>query len=94
MNQMTFADITYNRHGGNVNSTIANAKVSKEKDREAVLDFVKLYSDRNGVTLKEVCSMWGRSPNQISGRFTELKADGLIRVSGRRDGCGIYFISQ
>lgn len=76
------------RHGGNECSVAAYRRVDASGDRRAVLDLVRGASV--GLTLKEACSRLGRSPNQISGRFTELKASGLIRVEGRRDGCGVY----
>ena len=92
--QMDFTDICENRHGGNENSATANPKVCKAQDREAVFALVERYHNGSGITLKEACTIMQRLPNQISGRFSELRAAGRIRVSGRRKGCGVYFVKE
>jgi len=41
--------------------------------------------------LKQVARAMGKFPNQISGRFTELKAENIIEDTGERDeGCTVY----
>jgi hypothetical protein len=90
--QLTFGDVCARRHGGNANSSAANRMVCKKQDRETVFGLVELA--QNGLTLKEACLFLRRSPNQISGRFTELKEAGRIVVRGRRDGCGVYFVEK
>lgn len=92
--QTTYSDVCAVRHGGNVNSEIANFKAgeTKSRDREAIRSLIEQSVD--GLTLKEACKIMGRLPNQISGRFTELKADGLTFTNGRRNGCGVHYIQE
>jgi len=85
-------DVCESRHGGVSTSAEANKRVCKHQDRATILDLVRAAKD--GLTLKEACSVLGRTPNQISGRFTELKMLGKIEVRGTRDGCGINFSTQ
>jgi len=84
-------DACRNRHRGNENSELANAKVQKCLDRESIFALIQV-SRLNGITVKDACVSMGRTPNQISGRFTELKRAGCIKVDGRRDGCGVHFV--
>ena len=88
--QTTFDDICANRHGGNTCSVDANKRVNKAADREAILRLIS--AEKNGLTLKEACLVMMKTPNQISGRFSELKRDGLIVTEGRRDGCGVNYL--
>ena len=50
-------------------------------DRDRVYQAV---CNNGGITCKELASQWGCSPNDISGRFTELKDKGFIRATGKR----------
>lgn len=75
-------DITANRHGGDLFSYAASQRVDKTADRAKVLRAIRL--SRDGATCDEVADWMGRTPNQISGRFTELKAAGEIVRIGRR----------
>ena len=75
-------DICRNRHGGNAESEAANARVDKEGDRARILDYVR--SVLRGVTLDEASQHFRVAPNRISGRFTELKARGLIITTNER----------
>lgn len=81
-------DICQNRHQGNEFSRAANPSDEvKTRDQKAVLSIIR--SSRNGATIHEIASHIGKPINAISGRVTELKAKGLVIVSGRRNGCGI-----
>lgn len=81
-------DICSRKHHGNRNSVAANQRVDKQKDRELIFQLIKEAT--NGLTLKQACALLNRTPNQISGRFTELRKAMRIYVDGSRDGCGVY----
>ena len=51
-------------------------------DRERVYDAV--LSHPNGICCKELASKWGCNPNDISGRFTELRKSGRILAIGKK----------
>jgi len=89
MTQGDLFDVCANKHGGVETSVEANLKPDKVGDRHFIHQLI-LEAGSNGLTLKEACSKMGRTPNQISGRFTEIKARGMIRREGRRDGCFIW----
>jgi predicted ArsR family transcriptional regulator len=38
----------------------------------------------SGITTDEISNLFGKPPNAISGRLTELKKDGLIVATDRR----------
>ena len=76
-------DICENRHGGADTSVQANKKVQKTKDRELIYGYI-YHAGRFGHTLDELCVMLHRNPNEISGRITELKAEGRIVDSKER----------
>lgn len=61
----------------------AVAQSSAAATRRLVLDLVR-GSGARGVTCDEISAATGRSPNQVSGRFTELSRLGLICRSGQR----------
>jgi predicted transcriptional regulator len=88
-------DVCANKHKGNAESKEANAKASSGKlqMREYVLLNIEKAGDY-GLTCKELADKWGVGMNTISGRWTELKAAGLIEQIGRRDGCGVYVIKK
>jgi predicted transcriptional regulator len=88
-------DVCANRHKGNAESKAANAKASesKVKQRELVRVWITATRER-GLTCKELAHELGVGMNAISGRFSELKAAGLIEQTGRRDGCGVYVITK
>ena len=81
-------DICFNKHGGNAQSLTANQMVDKDNDRALVLKFITEHKTAHS---KQVARYLGKQLNQISGRFSELKADGLIVETGERsEGCAIY----
>jgi hypothetical protein len=78
------SDICASRHKGVDTSVQANKRVDKDQDRKTVLVFIKLAGD-DGMTLDEVCVKMNRKPNEISGRFTELKVrEKILRTTRRR----------
>lgn len=85
-------DVCEGRHGGVSTSTAANKRVCKHQDRATILDLVRAAKD--GLTIKEACAAMGKTPNQISGRFTELKMLEKIEVRGSRNGCGVNYFKQ
>jgi predicted transcriptional regulator len=86
-------DITENKHGGNANSTAAFETIENQlKPRQREVHSCIFWS--NGVTCKEIADTLATGMNAISGRLTELKAMGKIKVVGRRDGCAIYEINE
>lgn len=89
-----YRDVCRNRHGGNANSRAANARLApvKTKQREEVFRAIILAGDA-GLTCKELAAVWGVDMNKISGRFSELKADGRIVQVARRDGCSAYSVA-
>ena len=85
-------DICQNRHQGNSESMAANpASVVKQRDRSKVYEIIKLSS---GITSKEIAEQMKRRLNCISGRISELKQAGLVTIWGRRDACGILYLTH
>lgn len=68
------------KHGGDRESKAAFKRVDTAGDRRLVLDTIRSF--RSGATLDQVSQALGRTPNQVSGRITELKAMGLIVAPG------------
>lgn len=83
-------DVCASRHGGAETSVEANKAVKKEKDRELIYWYIQ-EARHYGHTLDELSVLLDRPPNAISGRLTELQAQGKIVHSGRkrrtRSGC-------
>lgn len=50
-------------------------------DRNRVLSEIE---NNGGITCKELANKWGCSPNDISGRFTELHKMGFIEPDGKK----------
>jgi DNA-binding MarR family transcriptional regulator len=92
-NQHKMKDITENKHGGNANSTAAFGAIKDKMTlkQAQVLATIKLLK---GATCKDICKRHHVGMNTISGRLTELKAMGKIKVTGRRDGCAVYEINE
>ena len=68
-----------NHHGGNTNSWAAWEQTLNNlpAKRRVVLTTIQA-AGRNGLTCLECAEKLSTYPNRISGRFTELKAAGLI----------------
>jgi len=83
-------DISSNRHKGNPHSVAANAVADKGKGamRLAIIGYAKTVKD---FTMKEVCRAFGKLPNELSGRLSELKAMNVLEaVEGEsRERCGV-----
>lgn len=66
------------RHKGNVDSRTAWEKVSPRR-QETYRQILKFYyASPDPISPKEICQMMGVNPNDISGRFTELKEMGIL----------------
>ncbi len=77
-------DICSNRHKGNEQSTAA-FHVIKDKisaSQERILNAIRQMD--SGMTVDELSVYFGATPNEISGRCSELKRDGKIYKSGTR----------
>lgn len=77
-------DICRKRHGGNIASERANARVRKNTDNAAILT---IFKRRYRLTSKEIGSELGtveqpRPLNTFSGRLTWLLKHGFIRDTG------------
>ena len=83
-------DICLRKHGGAETSVEANKAVRKERDRELIYGHIQA-ARHYGHTLDELSVLQDRPPNAISGRLTELQAQGKIVHTGRkrqtRSGC-------
>jgi DNA-binding MarR family transcriptional regulator len=86
-------DITQNKHGGNANSKAAFGAIKDELKPRQNEVYHYIYC-ANGITCKDIAEAMNTGMNAISGRLTELKAMGKIKVTGRRHGCAIYEINE
>lgn len=82
MNHPELFDICASRHRGQATSVAANKQVDKLNDRKLV--YAAISERRNGLTVDELAAIIDCGPNQISGRFTELAAQGLIYKTDER----------
>jgi hypothetical protein len=76
-------DICARKHGGVDTSVAADKRVQKERDRNLILAYIKAARDY-GITLDEMCIQLERKPNEISGRFSELRNQEQIVATSRR----------
>jgi predicted transcriptional regulator len=76
-----FADICRSRHKGNEQSITANQATNKARDRARILEYLKTQTD---ATCEETSLATGISYQTCSGRFSELKAAGLIIPGEKR----------
>lgn len=78
----TEEDVCARKHGGQPESVEAFTRGDREADREKVYAFLAAQGDE-GATLDEVSLAFGRTPNAISGRFTDLhEAHRIYRKPG------------
>jgi FixJ family two-component response regulator len=79
-------DITANRHQGADTSVQAFRQIREtlSERQQKVLTAIERADPAKGLTCDELAHDLNVSPNQISGRFTELKKRRLIRSIGRR----------
>jgi len=89
-------DITKNKHGGNANSKAAFGEIKDELTfgQSWAKGMIAAFGSKDGITIKEISAICGSGANKFSGRLTELKAMGKIKVVGRRDGCAVYEINE
>ncbi len=87
----TGRDICASRHSGSAESVAAFDRIEGAipETRRRVLAEIR-RAGASGLTAKELAALWGVGLNTISGRFTELKRDGLIVQKGARDHSGAY----
>lgn len=78
-------DVTARKHGGNEQSQNANpSPASKAKSREMVFNVLNIRGHR-GATCREISQVLNRPMHAISGRITELIAEGRARKSAWRN---------
>lgn len=90
------ADITARKHGGNEQSAAAHDTVAPHLG-EVQAEALAFLGSRGkaGGTAKEFAQASGRTFNEVSGRFSELKKLLLIVPTGeKRDGCAAYRVSK
>lgn len=75
-------DPSARKHGGNECSREAFRRVDAKSDCAAIL--AKLKAFPSGLTLDQLCELLGRTPNQISGRITDLRRAGRIETTSER----------
>lgn len=82
-------DITAGKHKGNTESREAHNKiVNKAKQQRA--EVLGLISRHDGLTMKEVSVLMDIPFNAVSGRGSELKAQGRVYKTGEvRDGSAV-----
>ena len=78
-------DICQNRHKGNLESKAAFQTLlpGLSHRRHHVLSLIQ-NAGLEGLTVHEAAELLETTPNAVSGRFTELKKDGLIYKVGKR----------
>src|SRR5690554_1345755 len=78
-------DITAGRHRNAPTSVLAQqARASSAAEQRAqVLQAIR-EAGPAGLTVDELSARWNRPPNQLSGRCSELKAEGHLQEAGRR----------
>jgi len=89
--QTSIFDICAGRHRGNEQSKAAFRSVQPIRAEmcAAVLAFIQSQG-ASGATNKEIAAHFSKGINAVSGRRSELLADGLIvETDRRRDGCGV-----
>lgn len=81
MSRNPYIDITAGVHGGNKQSQDANIRVAPVKLnwQEKILGLMAIRDEQGlGTSRRHAADHFGKEAGQISGRFTELKTDGLI----------------
>jgi hypothetical protein len=91
MTQLGLFDVTATRHRGNLESMEAykRFKPKQADQRQMVYGYVS-RAGRAGITCRELATLLDVGMNQISGRFSELKASQRIVKVGVREGCAVY----
>lgn len=90
--RMLSDDICINKHKENSASNDANKTVNKEVDRLRVLTIIK---EQGQASSKMIARIMGKQLHQISGRISELKAEGVIENTGiRKEGCSLLKVAS
>lgn len=79
----TNTDICANRHGGNQQSELANARTNKQRDAEEILGLME-FGKSQDYTCQEASDILGMPYTTASARFSDLKRAGLIEPTTRR----------
>jgi DNA-binding transcriptional regulator YhcF (GntR family) len=90
---MSVGDITANRHGGNPESEAAYRRIVgslRPRARQVLAEIEG--AGEEGLTTRELAAKWRVGMNVVSGRFSELKKQEMIRKTGVRDDCGVYVV--
>ena len=84
-------DVCINRHHGNAQSSKAFESIrdSLTDKQEAALGYIRAQGAR-GATSQEYADSLSVSINVVSGRFSELKRDGMIAKAGSRNRGGVF----
>jgi len=86
-------DICESRHRGSPESAAAFEKIagSKQAMYDRILNFAR--GQQEGITVHEVAAAFGKTPNCVSGRLSELRMLGKLKKSGqRRNGAAVLLI--
>jgi hypothetical protein len=89
-------DVCENKHGGSAESEAAFEKVVRDKQQmyERIITLVTARGDY-GVTVHEVAGAFGKTPNCVSGRLTELRMLGRLKKNGeRRHGAAVLVLER
>lgn len=75
-------DLCANRSRGNKESAAAHEKVVSIKTQmhERIMRLAEVRKEY-GITVHEVANAFGKTPNQVSGRLSELKMVGKLKES-------------
>ncbi len=84
-------DLCEKRSRGSAESRDAHAKIvaGKKIMHERIMYMVQARGDY-GITVHELAAAFGKTPNCVSGRLSELRMTGRLRKSGaRRNGAAV-----
>lgn len=82
------------KHGGARGSEEAfeTATLGASEHRQQILALIRA---KGRLTLKEYCEVYNVTPNQVSGRFTDLRRAGLIeQTDQKKAGCYYWIIAK
>ncbi len=83
--QNTFSlDITARKHKGNEQSISAFHVIKDKISHEQTKILILIAGHPDGITVDEIAQRYQKTPNQVSGRVSELKRMGKIYKSGTR----------
>lgn len=94
---ITSNDPSARKSRGSQESADAHERIAHTKsDWYAKIMKLAKARDGYGVTLHEVCNAYGKKPNELSGRLSELvlKLKWLKKSGERRNGCAVLVVNQ